>query len=228
MGNAPSHGRLSICEALTQIAFGKAMGLHEVEALSASDLDAMELAGRQLTEAASKGLVRVFGYLAGSTKPKQISPARFGYPIHWQFTHDEFWHGYVLKEFKEEDEDKTIEGWRGGMWEKPEDEKRVGHWEKVTIDGASLATWLSNFPANCAETGPAKELPKRADTKELRRAYEERVANWPKGAPPPSREEDWKFLKALHDGISRDRARDIRKQFAPQSWKERGRRKSGG
>lgn len=224
----PSQTRLTICEALTQIAFGKAMGLHELDTLSAQDLDAMELAGKQLAEAASKGLVKVFGYLAGSTKPKRISPARFGYPIHWQFTHDEFWHGHVWEEFKEEDGDKTIVGWRGGVWKEPEDEKRVGHWTNVRIDAASLAAWISISPAKREETSPTRELPKRADTKELHRAYGERVATWPKGAPPPPLREDLEFLRTLHDGLSRDRARDIRRQLAPQIWKKSGRRKSGG
>lgn len=204
----PSQTRLTICEALTQIAFGKAMGLHELDTLSAQDLGGMELAGKQLAEAASKGLVKVFGFRKGSSTPRRILPERFQYPINWQFTHDEFWHA--------------------GLWEEVEDEESVGHWRKVKIDAASLTAWLSSSPAKRAETSPAKIIPKCADTKELHRAYGERVANWPKGAPPPSFQEDWEFLRTRHYGLSRDRARDIRRQLAPYSWKQGGRRKSGG
>lgn len=204
----PSQTRLTICEALTQIAFGKAMGLHELDTLSAQEIDAMELAGKQLAEAASKGLVKVFGYLEGSASCKRISAARFKRPIHWQYTHDEFWHR--------------------GLWEEPHHERRVGQWTDVMIDAPSLAAWISNSPAKREETRPIREIPKRADTKKLHRAYSERVANWPKGAPPPSPKDDLEFLRTLHDGLSRDRARDIRRQLAPYRWKKGGRRKSGG
>jgi len=204
----PTQTRLSIFEALTQIAFGKAMRLNELETLSAQDHDAMELAGKKLAEAASEGLVKVFGYLKGATSYKRISPARFDNPIHWQFTHDEFWHD--------------------GLWEEPEKEKRVDQWEKVKIDGASLATWLANLPAKLTQESASKEPPKRADTKELIRAYKRRADDWPKDKPPPNETEDRQFLNSLHGGISRDRTRDIRRQNAPDSWKRGGRRKSRG
>jgi hypothetical protein len=194
--------RLSICEALTQIAFGKAMGVHELEALGAQDLNAMEFAGKCLAEAASKGLVKVFGYLGDSTSYRRISPARFDNPIHWQFTHDEFWHS--------------------GLWKDPKTEKRVGQWTKVRIDAASLAAWLSSSPVKRDNAGPAKKLAKRADKKELRRAYKERVAKWPKGKPSPSEKEDLEFLRTLHHGLSREKTRDIRRDYAPASWKRSG------
>ena len=58
------------------------------------------------------------------------------------------------------------------------------------------------------------------------REYKSRVENWPADKPPPSREDDESWLKEEF-GVPRDKAREIRKEHAPEKWRSHGRRKTG-
>lgn len=62
---------------------------------------------------------------------------------------------------------------------------------------------------------------------EAEAAYQKRVENWPDDETPPSRDDDVIWLKAEF-GASRDFARKMRNEHAPEGWRSHGRRKTGG
>ena len=81
---------------------------------------------------------------------------------------------------------------------------------RIPAGPGSAPTSLPNFSAGKAE-----------------RAYVERVENWPADAPPPSRDDDIIWLNAEF-GASQSFARKMRNTHAPEEWRLRGRRKTGG
>ena len=55
--------------------------------------------------------------------------------------------------------------------------------------------------------------------------YEQRVARWPEGKRPPSRDEDVVAAREeLSINIPRDAVRDVRNEYAPLEWMKKGRR----
>jgi hypothetical protein len=60
-------------------------------------------------------------------------------------------------------------------------------------------------------------------TKDLERAYKQRIKDF-SGKSPPSRHDDEEWGKK--HGVTRNRVRELRRKHAPQHWNSRGRRKS--
>ncbi len=61
---------------------------------------------------------------------------------------------------------------------------------------------------------------------QVRRDYEERVANWPRTKPGPSEADDLEWLKIMHPGATRRKFReDVRRELAPEDWLKPGPRK---
>jgi hypothetical protein len=56
--------------------------------------------------------------------------------------------------------------------------------------------------------------------------YRERVKNWPSDQNPPSEEDDRKYLEVEFPRITREQVRAVRREYAPDAWKARGRRPS--
>ncbi len=57
----------------------------------------------------------------------------------------------------------------------------------------------------------------------LKKAYLQRTEIWPNNSTPPSRLEDEKWAREEH-GASRDAIRELRNEYAPEKWTQKGRR----
>lgn len=58
---------------------------------------------------------------------------------------------------------------------------------------------------------------------EVERAYQERIKGWPKGSTPAQRSDDEKWGKENFNA-PREFVRELRSKYAPENWKESGRR----
>lgn len=63
----------------------------------------------------------------------------------------------------------------------------------------------------------------RHSAAEVERFYQERVRLW-SDEKTPSEVEDWEALKTRFPGLARERARELRRANAPDTWKSQGRR----
>jgi hypothetical protein len=66
----------------------------------------------------------------------------------------------------------------------------------------------------------------RASGEDFVRRYKELVNNWPLDQPPPSLKEDEAWALANFGPGMREAVREARRQYAPDEWKQPGRRRS--
>jgi len=125
--------------------------------------------------------------------------------------------------------------WEANAFSTPQDkpfEYKSHNYSDVEIEREALKCWLhvgsdlgsahfSETPQHEKTDDKPKQI--RCSAAEAERWYQERVAGWPSGANPPSREDDER--EARDKGISRDKVRELRKKHSPASWSNRGRRK---
>lgn len=79
-------------------------------------------------------------------------------------------------------------------------------------------TQLEKFwPANKGSDSLTQFSPAKA-----RKWYQDRVANWPDADFPPSRKQDEE--SAIEAGFTSTVARELRRELAPKTWREKGRR----
>jgi hypothetical protein len=97
----------------------------------------------------------------------------------------------------------------------------------IFVERDSLRKSLSAISRRNQRVAGADEAeltrPKPVQTKELERDYLNRAQTYT-GKKPPSRAEDESYLKEKY-GLSRTRARELRKKLAPAEWHKTGARK---
>ena len=118
----------------------------------------------------------------------------------------------------------------GGHLVVREDIKRFSgpwtEWHDLNFDRQEI---LAAWPGSCVKSNSVEKAVTSVITKEeLEDKYQKRMNEWPEGKTPPTFAQDWDFIKSLKPETSRDRARAIRNDYAPYSWRRPGKKKSSG
>lgn len=106
--------------------------------------------------------------------------------------------------------------------------REAGLWKSIRFRCVDLVRLFGSRPeVQVGAVTVATPKHPRMSVAEAKRRYSERVENWDVNLQPPTREDDEAWLKS-ELGVSRDLARKIRKEIAPENWQRGGRRKKPG
>lgn len=106
--------------------------------------------------------------------------------------------------------------------------REAGLWKSIRFRRADLVRLFVSQP-EVQDEAVTVSTPKhpRMSVAEAKRRYLDRVETWDVNVNPPTREDDEAWFKS-DLGVSRDSARKIRRENAPESWQRGGRRKKLG